>query len=297
MHLGRLKFYRTLAMAFVAGLFLAVSPNAEAARITKVKGKQVLIEIEDTEMDQGQKFFVIIDGKRKGVVQITKISKGRALATLTKGRAEVDSTLMPTKKVEKAVSDEEILGSGKKKTQGDDKSESDDADSTQPSTYIGVMAGYAMDSQNVTDSSGNSYAMPGSGYSFKGFGDIPLSPKFGLIARSGIEQVNFSGSSQTTSILYLSVDALLRYEFTTGSFAPYIAGGMGIHYPLSKSSTILDVSKISTTTIFFVPVIGFNIKLGKSTLLVASFEYGYFPPSNNVTTNLITGRIGLGWRY
>jgi hypothetical protein len=69
---------------------------------------------------------------------------------------------------------------------------------------------------------------------------------------------------------------------------------MGLHYPLSKSSGVLDVQRISATTIFFLGG-GFNYSLGDSMYIHATAEYGLFPPSNDVKTSLIALRAGVGW--
>lgn len=299
-----LKLIANLFSGLALILFLLVAPGsiAQAARISKVKGKQVIIEIESSEINEGQKFFVMIEGKKKGIVLITKVAKGRALGKITKGIAAEEATLESVGKG----------GAGTNPSSGSagNESEGDPADSTKrrgkgkksnsdvnTTTFIGVLAGYAMDSQSVKDTAGNSVSMSGGGYSFKGFADLPLSGSVGAIARAGVEQVNLSGGNYTTSILYATGDILVRYSFSDSGFIPYIAAGLGIHYPLSKSSTILDVPRISSTTVFFVPSLGFNYAMSSDMILVGVVEYGLFPPSNDVSTSLITARFGAGWRF
>jgi len=274
---------------------------AEAARVTKVKDNQILIETESSDIVEGEKYFIIIDGKKKGVVLISKVKKGKALGKLTKGKAEVDALVEPTGRSSKSANasdgnDDEIL----KKKARREKSHGDNAGSEGghgPTTIVGVMAGYAMNSQNVTFSNGTSLAMTGSGYSLKGFGDIPLSGSLGLIARTGIEQFNVASGSSSTAIMYATADVLLRYSFGETGFVPWVAGGMGIHFPVSKtSSNALDVSGISASTVFF-GTLGFTWSLSETSYLLGMFEYGMFPPSNSVTTNLMTARFGYGWNW
>lgn len=293
------NFAQALSYFVFVLITLIISSGAEAARVTKVSGKQVIIEIETTEMNEGQKFFVIIDGKKKGVVVITKISKGRALGKITKGKAELQATLESTTKsattARNSVEPSEESGDpGTQKQRGNGKRKAgEEGDSV---TYVGVLAGYAMDSQSVKDTAGNSVSMSGGGYSLKGFGDMPLSGHIGAIGRAGVEQVTLSGGGFSTSILYATIDALIRYSFSDSGFIPYVAGGGGIHYPISKSSSILDVPRISATTVFFGDL-GFNYQMSPEMILVGLLEYGYFPPSNDVTTNFITARLGAGWRF
>lgn len=288
-----------VALGLPAVLFWSASP-AFAARVEKVKDKQILIDNESTDIREGEKYFVIIEGKKKGVVKITKVKNGKSVGVLTKGKAEVDSAVEPTghssKGPTEAVSDEDIL---KKKRHKKGKKGSDGDDST-PQTIVGVLVGYAMDSQSasVLDSNNNAVknSLSGSGYSLKGFGDIPLSESLGAIARGGIEQLNLASGSNNSAIMYATADILLRYSFGSGGFVPYVSGGMGIHFPLSKSSTYLDVPRISSTTVFFFNA-GFNMKMSDTMYLVGVLEYGMFPPSNDVSTSFITGRFGLGWRW
>jgi outer membrane protein W len=157
-----------------------------------------------------------------------------------------------------------------------------------------------MDSQSVPDIASVAVPMTGSGYSLKAFADMPFSGGLGLIGRVGIEQFNLSGNSTTmgavaTSIMYATADALVRWNMTDGSFVPYLAGGLGVHFPLSKSSGILNVSQISSTTVFFLDL-GADYSMSDSTYLTFHAEYGYFPPSNNITTNFIEFRGGIGFR-
>jgi hypothetical protein len=289
------------ALILLVSLILSPSPS-EAARVTKVKDKQILIETESSDIVEGEKYFIIIDGKKKGVVLINKVKNGKALGKLTKGKAEVDASVEPTGRSAKSAnasdgSDDEILKKKSKrgKSHGDSGSGSEGGHG--PTTIVGVIAGYAMNSQNVTFSNGTSLAMTGSGYSLKGFGDIPLSGSLGLLARTGIEQFNVASGKSSTAIMYATADALLRYSFGETGFVPWIAGGMGIHFPVSKTSTdALDISGISSSTVFF-GTLGFTWSLSETSYLLGMFEYGMFPPSNSVTTNLMTARFGYGWNW
>ncbi len=284
---------------FLLVSLLLVPTAAEAARVTKVKDKQILIEVESSDIREGEKYFIIIDGKKKGVVLVNKVKNGKALGNLTKGKAEVDAAVEPTGSSGKSAdgSDEDIL----KKKSKRKKSASEDSGSSSSgsghTTIVGVIAGYAMNSQNVTFSNGSSLAMTGSGYSVKGFGDIPLFGSLGLLARTGIEQFNVASGTSTTSIMYATADALLRYSFGETGFVPWLAGGMGIHFPVAKSSTnALDVSGISSSTVFF-GTLGFTWSMSETSYLLGMFEYGMLPPSNSVTTSLMTARFGYGWNW
>ena len=139
-------------------------------------------------------------------------------------------------------------------------------------------------------------AMSGTGYSAKGFIDMPVSSRIGTLIRAGIEQVNLSGGNYTTSLTYATADGLIRYSFSDEGFTPFVAGGLGIHFPVTKTSTILDVPSISSTTIFFFGG-GFTYPIRDDLILMTIAEYAYFPPSGSVATNFMTVRAGAGWRF
>lgn len=290
----RTGFILVLSSAvFLPTLFF--SPAVEAAYVERVKGKQVLINNEDTDIQVGENYYVVVDGKRRAVVKITKVRGGKSIGVVTKGRAEPDASVKPARKVRPAFNDdgdEEPKPVRKRRAR---RSSPDSDIVAVPVTIVGGLVGYGMDSQSVTTNN-RTVSMSGSGYSVRGFGDMPLSGRLGLIARGGIEQLELSGESEKTSIMYLTIDALLRYAFSEGTFVPYAAGGLGIHYPVSKSSTILDESKIAMTSVFFADL-GFNYKMSEDLYLTAHAEYGYFPPSSTVNTNFIAIRAGAGWRF
>lgn len=291
---------------------LLLAPLSFAASIKTIKGKQVLIENESTEMVEGQKYFVIIDGKKRAVVVITKVKGSKSLGRITKGRAEEGAEVEPAGS---KISGRSGNSSGKSsgESEGDDDALVSKSKrrskrlSAEPALVVGAIAGYAMDSQTVTvaTTSGGSasVAMAGTGYSIKGYGDWPLSGSYGLIGRAGLEQMQLSGSSGSTgsvntSILYGTVDALFRLNYTEGNFSLYGAAGFGINYPLgTPSSNILDQSKISLQSVVILTPIAMNYRMNETTYITALGEYVWFPPSQSVSTNIITVRGGMGWRY
>ncbi len=288
MHLSRI-ILRPLTALFVGGAIALFSADAFAARITKTAKKSVMIENEDTEVQVDQKFFVIIDGKKKGLVQITKVSGGKSLGKITKGRAEVDATLEPVGKAS---------AGGKKRRKKDGGDEGGGA--REQALYIGALGGYSMNNQSVKGLS-ETVSMTGSSFSIKGFADYPLSESLGLIVRLGVDQFGVKGESKErgavkTEIMYGSVDALLRYSFGSGSFSPFAAVGLGIWLPLSKQSDVLDVPRIATTNVILLDV-GVNYFLSNRMMLTGLFEYDYFPPSNDVTTSAMTLRFGAGFQF
>lgn len=284
-----------LVSAIVLPITFFAAP-ADAAYVERVKGKQVLINNEDTDIEVGDRYYLVVDGKRRAIVKITKVRGGKSIGVVTKGRAEADASVEPIQKSRASSFDDDDDEPKPSKKRQRARSSGHDPDIVDvPATIIGGLIGYAMDSQTVT-AKNRTVSMSGSGYSVKGFGDIPLSGPLGVIIRAGAEQLELTGEGDKTSIMYLTGDVLLRYSFSEGAFVPYAAGGLGVYYPMSKSSTILDESKIGATTVFFADA-GANYKLSGGLILTGHVEYGYVLPSSSVNTSIIAVRAGAGWRF
>ena len=180
----RLKVLLLVWLAtLVTSLFL--SQDAFAARVAQVKGKQVLIDLEGDTANVGDKYFVMISEKKRGLVTISKIGKTRAIATLDKGKAEVNAPLQLAKAAAPAASDS-----------GDEAAAADEAPAKsrkgKGGKTFGVLAGYSMDSQTAKIISADRLnttqaSMSGTGMSLLGFADIPYSGNLGFIGRGGVE--------------------------------------------------------------------------------------------------------------
>ncbi len=294
----RLKLLLLVAATLITSLIL--SQNAFAARVLQVKGKQVLIDLEGDAANVGDKYFVMVGDKKRGLVTIKKVKKARAVATLDKGKAEVKASLQLAKAAAVANNSgeaaEEQAPKRKRKKGG---------------TSIGVMGGYSMDSQsakvvNPSRTATEEASMSGSGFSLLGFADIPYSGNLGFVGRAGFETFSVAGTSPsgycaggsticTTKITYLTLDALLRYEFGSGGFVPFVAGGLGIYYPLSKATTALSPD-IGMSTVFLADL-GVKYYLSPTSYIPLSVEYGLFPPGPDVSTSIIALRLGYGMAF
>ena len=291
------RVFRSTFVAAIAflGLSLAAREAAQAARVTKVSGSSLIIDLEGADMKAGDRVLLLDGQKKKAIVNLTQVKNGRALGKVAKGSAQVGYDAQPLPAAGGGS------GGGKKtRTARGSRHRGKDQ------TLIGGMLGYSMDNQTVTAATKESVAMTGSGFSGKALLDMPISGGLGLIGRFGAETFNLTGSSSTsacggasgcnTSITYISADLALRYSFLDGDFQPYVSLGLGLHFPLSKSSNILDVNQISTTTLVF-PGVGFYWKVAEGSYIPVHLEYGWFPPSNTVTTSLIALRAGYALTF
>ncbi len=277
-------------LVFIGLLFATTS--AFAAKVKRATKKAAELELGPNEdFVKGDKLSVMVNGKLVGTLKVRKVSGNKKVITrILSGRAPVGASVT-------------LKGAGS--TGGEIAAEESDSN-----LIVGALFGYGMDNQSVKASSSSglvteNLSMSGSGFSAKAFADMSIADELGLIARLGAETFNVTGKSKSgicagstsckTEIMYLSADLLVRYNFSPGSINPYAAGGLGIYFPLTKKTNVLDETKIASTTIFFV-TLGANIRLG-SMFIPIQVEYGLFPPSNEVSTNFITGRAGLGWEF
>lgn len=293
----RLKVWLLVAATLMTSIIL--SQNAFAARISQVKGKQVLIDLEGDSANVGDKFFVMIDEKKKGLVTITKVKGSRAIGTVDKGKAEVDAVVAFAK-----------AGGGS--PQASSSSSPKRGARSKKGMTFGVLGGYSMDSQtakliDTTRTNTIDVSMDGTGFSLLGFADIPYSGDLGFIGRAGLEMFNVDGTASAnycsgntnqckTEITYLTLDALLRYKFGNGGmFTPWVGGGVGIYYPISKTTTALNPD-IGMSTVFLADV-GVNIAMGPKAYIPIVLQYGLFPPGPDVSTSIISLRAGYGMSF
>lgn len=277
--------------------FALFAPQANAARITQVKGDQVLVDLEgDSSFVEGARYLVMVEGKRKAVVELSKVRGGKAIGKTLKGTSVQSATLAPLSGGGSAQASSESSPSPSRS-----KSRRSRRGGLYSSMTFGVLAGYATASQDVTKTN-ETIMMKGSSLSVKAFADLPVSGELGVLARFGIENFGVTGDSVSaggpveTKIMYVDADALLRYYFLSGNLRLFPLAGMGLHYPLSKTSGVLDVARISATTIFFLGG-GVNYAFSDSMYGHLTVEYGLFPPSNDVKTSLIGARFGVGFAF
>lgn len=268
--------------------------GAEAAQISKVDGAKIFVDFaEGEDIQPGGRFLVVVGGKKKAVIEIVRVKGTKALAKNLKGKPEVGGQLNPLSSAAKSAS------ASSAPTTTSRRSRRESTGGMFGDMTYGALAGYDMSTQEVT-SSGTSVSMTGSGFSLKGFADLPIAGSLGLIGRGGITQFNVTGSvsgtSYKTEIMYAVADLLLRYNFGEDGFVPFALGGLGLHFPLSKSSNVLDVQRVSATTVFFAGG-GFHYALSDSSYVTVTAEYGMFPPSNDVKTSMISARAGMGFRF
>jgi hypothetical protein len=285
---------KCLGLFLAATLSLLISANLALAggRVTKASGKAALLEFDaDTVPTEGSSFYVMSGGKKIGIIEITQIKGNRAKGSILKGRAEAGAEL-------------EAKGGGEFSTESGSSSSrgrGSNARVFQGATW-GLLGGININSQSIAvPISGGTDVVPlaGTGFSFRGFYDHTISGGFGVLSRAGIEQLVAKGTyaalDGSTSILYIAGDLYGRYIFGQGKFAPFILGGVGFYFPMSKTAPLLE-GNIGLTTVFAGGG-GINYQLSSGMFINFTGEYMFYPPSNTVKTTSIALRGGVGWRW
>ena len=274
--------------------------GAFAAQISKVKGTGALIDLQGEAAAPGDTFFAVDStGKRKAIISISKVKGDKAIGKITKGNAAAGMTLEPRP-----------AGGGTAKKVAKKKSESSTESAAGGSrSYWGVIAGFSMDKMsvlvkpNIGGFTEQTTSLSGSSFSGNAFFDYELFPQVWFRGLGGIEGFNVGGSNIcgvanseacTANIYYLSIDFIGRYVFVnSGTFRPWIGGGIAMMFPASKKASALEPSSISNTNVIQVAG-GADVFVNQEMFIPFSVEYGMLPKSNEVDASWIQIRLGLG---
>ena len=289
--------FRTLSLLLSLILF---TPALHAAEVLKVKGKSVLIDLKGDPAVTGDSFFALTpDGKRRGLIKISKVKGEKAIGKITKGKVEKGMIL--EFKPSKGGGGSNVARSAPEP----DSSASEDSGGYKRS-YWGALFGYGMDKMdvNVTDVNGNSLGtvnMSGTGFSAKALFDYELFPQIWFRGTSGLEQFNAEGGTIcgvasneacNAKLMYLTFDLIGRYVFGKGGFRPWIGGGLGLLFPVTKDASAIDSASISTTNVMVVAG-GFDWFTSPTFFIPVSVEYGLLPKSDEVEASWMAIRFGF----
>lgn len=279
-------------------ILLSLSINANAAKVTKVSGGKALIDLEGDTALVGDQFFVIdSSGKKRGLIQVSKVQGGRAIATISKGNVTPGTTLQRYQGRMSAAPNEVNSSSGGSTTGGGKKA-------------WGLMAGMVNSSMNVKSSTA-SMTMSGSSFNLVGYYQTYLDKNISVKALAGYETLNVTGtapagwsggtcaagSSCTADIGYLGMNVLIRYSFARTRTMEFTAGGgLGFLFAMQKSSNVLDTAKISTNQTI-VGTLGLDWHLDKRTYVPIQFDYAMFPDNNTSSATQMILRAGYGWKF
>lgn len=298
---------------FLLSLLLLFSTSlAHSATVTQVKGKQVLIDMEGDSAAEGDEFFLINPDteKKVGMVRVKKAKGSKAIALVIKGRAAEGYTLEQNsdEMAEEADTDtdSEVETRSSKKSRG-----SSSGTLKTLKNSFGIMGGYLMNSMSADVSNNNngtitksSASMTGSGFAAGGFFDFVFSPSIAIHTVAAMEQFSAKGTITNTAcsggtdcnadINYLSLYGMAKWYVTQGSFRFWLGGGGGYLLALSKKSTALNESQISSNSVI-TGAIGGDLQMSKANYIPISLEYNMFPASETVKASQMAIKFGWGW--
>ena len=271
--------------------------SAWAAEVSKVKGQAVLIDLKGMSASAGDTLYAINgEGKKKAILIVSKIKGEKAIARISKGRAEAGM--------------EVIAKAANTSKSTPESTESRDANSQSAKrSYWGALLGFAMDNMTVdlktaAGASRGSESMSGTAFSAKLLFDYRVFQQIWFRGTTGLESFSATGGSKCTesetaacdvNIYYLSFDGIGRYMFSeTGAFRPLVGGGFGLMFPMTKKSSALDSDSISNTSVM-VAAAGLDWALPSGTYFPVSIEYAMLPSSEDVKGNWIAVRAGVAF--
>jgi hypothetical protein len=283
-----MKFLLTRAMALVAVcilILLTFSRVSLAMSLDSIKDSRVLINLDGNAVKPGDTILVSdTSGKRRAFVKVAQVKGNRALGNIVKGKL----TMSPSSYVLQPHE------SGSSASRGPRSS---------PPSAWGVAFGYA---QNKMSVNAPSVDMTGSGYNVEGFYERLIDGSVSMLTRFAYQTFKVAGTAATAACVnsincsvdlsYLGLDGLVKYSFFTPKITYWLGAGLGFSFPMSKSSNVIDVSKISVSQKILGDV-GLNWYLNRKTYIPVGFEYAMFPSSGGVSSSQIILRVGYGQTF
>ncbi|WP_295904254.1 hypothetical protein [uncultured Bdellovibrio sp.] len=296
---------------FVACLFMFWTSAAYSASVSAVKGQKVLINLEGDTTSEGDEFYLLnpANNKKTAIIRIKQVKGSKALGEILKGRAAQGYALQ-AKAASKMSAD--VPASETSEEESAPVSRNDMSYLRVVKDSYGITGSYIMNSMNADvsykDGFGISHktstSMSGSGFGVGGFYDYAFGQALVGRGSAAIEQFNVSGNaseaacSGSTScdakINYLSLYGLLKWYPIQGKYRGWVGGGMGYMLAVSKSSTALNESQISTNQVFTF-ALGTDIQMSRKNYIPVSIEYNLFPASDTVKANMILIKGGWAW--
>lgn len=266
-----------------------------AAEVTQVKGNKIMIQ--DLSATIGEKFFVISPGGKKiGVVVVKQAKNGKAIAEITKGRAEVGASISKG-------ADQNAKGTSQNETKG-----SFSARSKSKMGFLWSLGShqFTMDiAATATSASRVNSSLTGMTFlNFKGFYDYPLNDRLNIRAAAGIESftakstinVNYCDGSTSCSVeyTYLGLEGMGQFNYMNGRTRGWIGAGYSFLVAMQKKKTIANLEHSSTNQMILFST-GLDFNLDGGSFVPVALDYGLFPGSSDVKVSSIYLRIGYGW--
>ncbi len=271
-------------LGLLIALALTFTIDADAARTARAKGKAALIVLsqqEATSAAPGDTFMVYRGNRKVGTIVLRKVKGRRALGQITEGATQRGDRL--------------VLRPRSSSTAGRGAGVKSDT------LLVGGVIGMGSASQSVEVNTGDKASLAGTGFHLLAVGDYSFMGKLGLKAQAGLQQLSVEDSGfkmpdsnkvAKTDINYFGLDFLLRYRLVDSRYKAFLAGGISLLIPMSHDTTAVSEDSVAATSAFLFQG-GVYIPVGTSMSVPIQVNYHYFPPSDTVTTSVISAQVGL----
>lgn len=269
-------------------LFISVNtPRLFAGTVVELKKNKVLLDLEETFVDEGEKIYLIDEeGKKKAIVTILSIRDGQAVAELVKGKPQVGmgllkATTKPKKKKKKKSLEDDESNEGEENPDEDSSGDSANDDSESKSVRIkkkaGFLGDYSMGSATVS-----SVTVRSNSYGAMYFHDFGLMRSMNLRIYAGFYQGSSSGSSTT---IYGAGN--VKYDLSSGrGMIPWIGGGFDLLYSTRGGATPLYRLDLNG---------GLDIPLSSKSFIPIEAVYAMSLNGGSVSYSYFEIRVGYGW--
>lgn len=281
---------------------------AFAAQVAAVKGKKVLIQGKD--LKPNSIYFVVSQGKRRGIVRIQQVKGSRAMGVLLRGQVEKGHNLVfrPSKgRAGRNTKTAQGRSSTRPQSSSTRKSTRPMSTSYAPSSgfyAIGGALAYQQNSASIKFNNGDSDSLSGSGIGFKAFGDYMLTENIHLRGEVGTVAFSATGADKCfgeicrMKINYLGASIGGRYMFgSSHSKMRFWAGAAGgLIFPMSTGNTnAVETKDVSSTMTFHIGG-GLDYNINDKFFIPITAEYVLLPPSDQVSPSFIGVKAGLGMK-
>lgn len=286
-----------------------------AASITQAKGQKALIALEGDEVHVGDEFFLLNSaGKKVAIIRIKQVTSSKALADILKGKADVGFTLQAK------ASSTETTTTRSSHENASAKSNHESLNTGRDIEYLrtlkdsyGLVGEYLMNTMSVSVKNTATVpaltdvaALKDTSFGLGGFYDYVVTPDIAIQVAALIEQIKVTGTANIpgcaggtstncdVNITYGSFYGLGKYYLTENRYRIWAGIGGGFLLALSKSSTALNESQISTNQILTL-AIGSDIQMSRKNYIPVTLQYNYFPPTDTVKATSIVLKAGWAW--
>lgn len=276
---------------------LTLSLSSYSQSVQKIGKTEILFTLEGTTVENEQEFFVVDEGgKKKALVKIIAFNSKQAKAKILKGKVTDIKEGMKLSQRAPANVGETTMAQPTSKL-------------LKSKNSWGAIGSYMMNSMNAKFSYNGvnqSASMSGSGFGALGYYDYALNKDLQFRGSLGMEQFSAKQEKESkvcdkgasaecnVNISYLSFYGLGKYNITKSANRFWVGAGMGYLMAMSKSSTVLDTSLITSNQVLTL-ALGMDMGLGSNQVMPMAVEYSLFPSSATVSASFISFKIGFGF--